>query len=416
LLGPLDYGYRFSDSLEYTKNPAVSSISLGGPVMTDTLGLLLGRRGVTETLARKAPLIGTAGMVDTYFGEYFEENPYDELIKKAKEIDKEGNYLLGIKDRPKDRKYTRTYERSYTRNYATGGIVKGKDDVPYTKEDPADRVNKYTGQPYSDQMARLGLAEGGVPLFENRINNPDKYPYIKKGKKLVTHRMAQSDNIAYPMIQLQPDGTLEDYGDDFEAARKAAIKNKNFKTFKTEDEAIAYADGNYKTKKFNEYYNNERARLGFSKGGEVDKKTKNIIHINNLLKEKGYSKEARAGILGNIGVETAYTYDYTKQQDNGNGYGLMQFDFQKPFYNEYLKKNNLKDSAANQINFTHEAIHWNDDVMGMNTDDRRALQKSFKSNDINNATITFSEKYERPGIPHLEDRIKTANEIYKIID
>ena len=54
--------------------------------------------------------------------------------------------------------------------------------------------------------------------------------------------------------------------------------------------------------------------------------------------------------------------------------------------------------------------------MGMNTDDRKALQKSFKSNDINNATITFSEKYERPGVPHLEDRIKTANEIYKIID
>ncbi len=310
LLGPLDYGYRFSDSLEYTKNPAVSSISLGGPVMTDTLGLLLGRRGVTETLARKAPLIGTAGMIDTYFGDTFEGYDYDALIEKAKEIDKEGNYLLGIKDRPVDRKYTRTYERSYTRNYATGGIVKGKNDVPYTKENPADRVDPRTGKPYSDQMARLGLAEGG--------------------------------------------GT--------------------------------------------------------------DKKTKNIIHINNLLKEKGYSKEARAGILGNMGVETGYTYDYTQKQKNGNGYGLMQFDFQKPFYDTYLKKNNLKDSAANQINFTHEAIHWNDDVMGMNSDDRRALQKSLKSNDINNATVTFSEKYERPGVPHLEDRIKTANEIYNIID
>ena len=161
LLGPLDYGYRFKDSIEYTKNPAVSSISLGGPVMTDTLGLLLGRRGVTETLARKAPLIGTAGIVDTYFGEYFEVKPYDELIKKAKEIDKEGNYLLGIKDRPVDRKYTRTYERSYKQNYASGGLVKGKDNVPFTKEDPADRKDPRTGKPYSDQMARLGFNEGG---------------------------------------------------------------------------------------------------------------------------------------------------------------------------------------------------------------------------------------------------------------
>jgi len=162
LLGPLEYGYRFKDSLEYTKNPAVSSISLGGPVMTDTLGLLLGRRGITETLARKAPLIGTAGMVDTYFGDTFEGYDFDELIKKAKEIDKEGSYLLGIRDKPTDRKYTRTYNRSYTRNYSTGGLVEGKDDVPFTKEDPADRKDPRTGKPYSDQMARLGLNLGGI--------------------------------------------------------------------------------------------------------------------------------------------------------------------------------------------------------------------------------------------------------------
>ena len=47
--------------------------------------------------------------------------------------------------------------------YSTGGIVKGKDDVPYTKENPANRVNKYTGQPYSEssditeQLTKLGL-------------------------------------------------------------------------------------------------------------------------------------------------------------------------------------------------------------------------------------------------------------------
>ena len=46
-----------------------------------------------------------------------------------------------------------------TKYYSTGGIVKGKDDVPYTKEDPADRVDPRTGLPYSDQMARLGLSK-----------------------------------------------------------------------------------------------------------------------------------------------------------------------------------------------------------------------------------------------------------------
>ena len=40
-------------------------------------------------------------------------------------------------------------------------MVKGKDDVPYTKETASDRVNKYTGKPYSDNFARLGLNFGG---------------------------------------------------------------------------------------------------------------------------------------------------------------------------------------------------------------------------------------------------------------
>ena len=46
------------------------------------------------------------------------------------------------------------------RTFATGGLVTGP-KVPNTKENPADRVDSYTGRPYSDQMARLGLQDGG---------------------------------------------------------------------------------------------------------------------------------------------------------------------------------------------------------------------------------------------------------------
>jgi len=57
-----------------------------------------------------------------------------------------------------------------------GGIVKGK-DVPYTKENPADRVNPFTGSPYSEQIIRLGLARGGsnmspiveIEVLDNKI-------------------------------------------------------------------------------------------------------------------------------------------------------------------------------------------------------------------------------------------------------
>ena len=41
--------------------------------------------------------------------------------------------------------------------YSKGGLVEGKDDVPFTKENPANRVDPFTGQPYSSQMEELGL-------------------------------------------------------------------------------------------------------------------------------------------------------------------------------------------------------------------------------------------------------------------
>jgi hypothetical protein len=39
---------------------------------------------------------------------------------------------------------------------STGGLIEGE-DVPFTKENPADRVDPFTGQPYSAQMEELGL-------------------------------------------------------------------------------------------------------------------------------------------------------------------------------------------------------------------------------------------------------------------
>jgi hypothetical protein len=113
LFGPLEYGLRFKNSLQYTQNPLVSGLSLGGPTVTDTLGLILGRKGLVETAAGKIPFIGTKGLMDKYIG----ANPYDDLNIFAKEIDKEAAYALRIKDRPKDRRYTRNYTDFYRSSY-----------------------------------------------------------------------------------------------------------------------------------------------------------------------------------------------------------------------------------------------------------------------------------------------------------
>ena len=53
-----------------------------------------------------------------------------------------------------------------------GGLVEGTLDVPFTREDPADRIDPFTGEPYSEQMDRLGFSKGGNSVLihpENKI-------------------------------------------------------------------------------------------------------------------------------------------------------------------------------------------------------------------------------------------------------
>ena len=55
------------------------------------------------------------------------------------------------------------------KTFAKGGLVTGEDNVPFTKEDPADRVDPFTGSPYSEQMERIGFSLGGnVNYVSNR--------------------------------------------------------------------------------------------------------------------------------------------------------------------------------------------------------------------------------------------------------
>ena len=59
-------------------------------------------------------------------------------------------------------------ERSKRTPKATGGFVEGEDNVPFTKQNPAERVNPYTGMPYK----QADLTEGGIlaGLLRNRMD------------------------------------------------------------------------------------------------------------------------------------------------------------------------------------------------------------------------------------------------------
>jgi hypothetical protein len=238
LYGPLEHGIRFKRSLEYTKNPVVSSLGLGGPVMSDILGLTLGRVGPMQTFANKFPLIGTKGVIEKYTG----LTPYDTLSDAAKEIDKESAYLLGLKNRPTSRKYTPTYNESYRTNYTTGGLVEGEDTVPYTKEDPADRVNPYTGEPYQEQMGRLGFSNG-VSLTADEIIlqaaaqkrgwTPEQANVLRIHKDLVG--WTEADNIPTRTQDDKPEGIGRGkYQVEMDSLRREAAKNnpEEYKKYK----------------------------------------------------------------------------------------------------------------------------------------------------------------------------------------
>ena len=147
--------------------------------------------------------------------------------------------------------------------FVVGGLVEGEDTVPYTKENPANRVNPYTGEPYQEEMNRLGFDKGGEasgpPKFEKRIARPDPDMFIKdpQSGNPQTHRMGWGDIegqfIAYPTI-VEQDGKLVQYENNT-ATMKLMKKNGNFKAFDTKEKAQAYAEGSWKTKEFNEVYN-----------------------------------------------------------------------------------------------------------------------------------------------------------------
>ena len=155
LLGPLEYGVRFAEALRFGQSPAVAALSLAGPVGGDIVGTFRYNRGIGETIARKLPFIGSKNLIERYTGINF----YDPIADAAKERDKKrreifskaSEAILNEQDEKKKK-----FQSSFRSSFVTGGLVSGP-EVSDTKEDPADRVDPFTGQPYSAQMEELGL-------------------------------------------------------------------------------------------------------------------------------------------------------------------------------------------------------------------------------------------------------------------
>ncbi len=146
LLGPTEQLYRTQKGLEYDNFIRSVTQRFTGPAVDDILRLFDDWTGPLTFAVDEVP--GIALLRST--------NPeaYKEIKSAAREADK----VLGLtrKTKTKEKK-----EEVFIPLYSTGGLVSGP-EVSDTKENPADRVDPFTGAPYSDQMARLGLNKGGI--------------------------------------------------------------------------------------------------------------------------------------------------------------------------------------------------------------------------------------------------------------
>jgi len=171
-----------------------------------------------------------------------------------------------------------------------------------------------------------------------------------------------------------------------------------------------------------------------SGGGSYDSRQQVI----DYLKDKGYSNESVAGIVGNIDVESVGSFDYTQKEidhyDKNNkpiykkngGYGLFQFDGDtKKRYNDYLNTSNKKDSMESQIDFMDEMVKGN--IKYYNKTDKKMvpvlgygnvgeIQDTFlNETDPSEISLKFSEIFEKPekGKEHNDKRSESALSVYE---
>ncbi len=72
---------------------------------------------------------------------------------------------------------------SYRREYSVGGLIPEGPEVPFTKEDPASRINPYTGEPYQEDE-RTGFNEGGISQEALRSGvRPGEYRLMLRTKE-----------------------------------------------------------------------------------------------------------------------------------------------------------------------------------------------------------------------------------------
>lgn len=128
--------------------------------------------------------------------------------------------------------------------------------------------------------------------------------------------------------------------------------------------------------------------------------------VYRALKTKGFTDEGAAGILGNLQQES--NVNPKSVESNGEGYGLVQWSFErKTSLINFAKKNNKPWQDVDlQIDFLFKELE---------AGYKPLIAYLQKTTDVTEATVKFENQFERAGIKMMDKRIAYAKGHFKQI-
>ncbi|MBO9664706.1 phage tail tip lysozyme [Dokdonella sp.] len=128
-----------------------------------------------------------------------------------------------------------------------------------------------------------------------------------------------------------------------------------------------------------------------------------INEAMGFFESQGWSRAQAAGIVGNLQAESGV--DPNRGQDGGGpGYGLAQWEGpRQAAFKAWAGKDIHQSTFREQLEFIQHEL---------TTTERGAGNALKGATSASEAAQIFCNKYERPGIPHMESRIANANAIF----
>ena len=150
--------------------------------------------------------------------------------------------------------------------------------------------------------------------------------------------------------------------------------------------------------------NNQTSPSGksnFSGSGNAEK-------VFNFFVSKGFEPFQAAAFVGNFVVESgSEDINPTAVGDNGNAFGIAQWNSRRPQLYEFASKNNKPvDSLETQLEFA-----WYE----MQNKESSAYEAIKNTKTLEEATYVIMDRYERPGEPHLDKRQEASKRFYERI-